>query len=307
MKILMHHRHFPVSMGRYLKRALRKLGHEVFSVGSIDPRGPEYVIWSPGGYPQYVDAPALVTPEVPSYPLDEVLRSISFSPEAIIQMGDVTWLEGKAPVPNVIVMTDPHCVDYHPRLAHADLQICMQDHYRDLYPGSFWVPYAYDEEFHYFIPGEPREYDAVLIGLQYDNRVAVIERLRGMGHRVYRALGDLFHEGTRIYNRSLIAFNWSSRMDLPARFYEGLAYKRLVVTNRVPDLLRAGFQEGVHYVDFQSEDEAVEKCAFYIGHPELAQAIAERGYQAVQTKHTWRARAVQILTLMREQGLIAQP
>jgi len=298
VKILIHHRHYPVSIGRYLKRGLRSLGHEVFSVGCVDPRGAEYIPW-PGGlrFPRYVDAPDLVTPDVQAYPLAEVLRAIPFSPDAVIQAGDVCWLHGPSPVPNVIVMTDPHCVDYQPRLAHADLQICMQDYYRSGYPGSHWVPYAYDEEWHYHLPKAPREYDVVMIGLMYEHRAALLERLRQVGVRVCGGLGQIFHEGTQLYNRGLIALSWSSRMDLPARFFEGLAYGRLVISNRLPDIEKLGFLEGVHYVDFQSLDEAVSKCTFYIEHPDFAEAIAARGRAAVQP-HTWRARAARIVSLL---------
>ena len=69
--------------------------------------------------------------------------------------------------------------------------------------------------------------------------------------------------------------------------------KRLAVVNRVPDLSRF-FQDGQDLIGFDTLDEAVEKVVYYHTHPDEAQVIAGRGYEAVK-HHTWDNRITQIL------------
>ena len=69
--------------------------------------------------------------------------------------------------------------------------------------------------------------------------------------------------------------------------------KRLAVVNRVPDLARF-FKEGQELIAFDGLAEAVDKILYYNNHPDEAQAIAGRGYEAVKP-HSWDARIEQIL------------
>lgn len=292
MKILIHGRAFPIAMWRWFDWAFRDLGHEVFSVGNYSggkiPWGPQF------DFPQYAFPPDHQIPEMESYPLEEVLKDIDFKPDVIIQAADTTYLSGKAPCKNVILMTDPHAVDYTPRFQYADHAFNMQNYY--MTEGQTWIPYAFYPPIHRFIH-KPRKYDVVFSGLQYDSRRETLERLQNEGFKVLTTLGLLYDEYAEAYAEGDIAFNWSSKFDLPARFWEGLAMRRLMLTNRCPDLEQLEFKEDVHYIGFSTVEEAVEKAKFYREHYPIMHRIQNKGYQAVQP-HTYYARAKKMLEVI---------
>lgn len=263
MKILVHFRHFPVAMGRWFDWALRDLGHEVFSVGPYDgpriPWGEQYV------YPDYDFPPDIETIDA-DHPLKDILERMPWKPDLILQAGDTVFLHGDSgDIPNVILATDPHVIDYKPRLKHATHFACMQNCHLNDYPNfenKFWVPYGYKEDLHKDYEKEP-EYDVVFIGLQYPQRTQVLDRFKNAGLRVYSGMGKIYEDYVRIYNSGKIAFNYSSKDDLPARFWEGMAMGRCVLTNFIPDLsfLRGwGFEDGVTHATFSGEYDVVEKA-----------------------------------------------
>ena len=146
MNVLIHYRHFPMSIGRYIHWALENLGHSVMSAGSYSygkiPWGDQYY------YPQYKIPPLIVLPDVNEYPLEDVIWRLPVKPDLVIQAGDTQWLTGKSPVKNIIVATDPHVLDYHPRLTHADYFVSMQKYCLPQYEKGIWMPYGYDEYIH---------------------------------------------------------------------------------------------------------------------------------------------------------------
>lgn len=295
MKIIIHYRHFPMALGRYFDWAFRDLGHEVFSVGCYNgdriPWGEEY------RFPEYDNPPDLVIPEIEAYPMEEVLRLAPWKPDLIIQASDTTYLSGPAPCPNVILATDPHCIDYNPRLTHASHFACMQNNYMQKYSfeNKFWVPYAYYEGIHKRLALEPK-YDVVFIGLQYEHRKAAIEGMKAKGYKVFSELGHLFDEYNRIYNEGKIAFNWSSLEDTPARFWEGMAMGRCLVTNETPDMALLPFKAYEHYIPFKTVDQAVDAVRWAL-EDDHYMSIAENGYNAVTTgKNRYQDRCNQILT-----------
>lgn len=297
MKILLHFRHFPVAMGRFFHWGLQDLNHEVFTVGPYSngriPWGDQYY------YPLYKYPPDYILPEV-NLDVNDVLKAIPFKPDVIVQAADTIWFTGKAPVPNIILGTDPHVLDYTPRLQDADYFACMQHQYMKPTPNikkSVWVPYGYDPNIHRVIH-EEEKYDVVLCGLQYEHRLKAVEAMKAAGLRVFNALGLIYDEYVKTYNQGLIAFNWSSKEDIPARFWEGLAMKRLVLTNRVPDLSLIDFKEDEHYIAYSSVEEAVEKATYYASHRTEALRIATNGYLKVKN-HTYRNRAATLLSLLK--------
>ncbi len=287
MKILMHFRHFPVAMGRWFHWGFEQLGHEVFTVG---PYSYGHIPWGDFYYPQYAFPPNYQLPEV-NVSLEDVLKKIPFKPDFILQAADTLSLEGKLPVPNFLLMTDPHVVDYSQRRLNADRVFSMQKHYAK--QGDIWVPYAYDPNIHIYKKTEIK-YDVVFCGLQYDHRLTTLETMQEEGINVLNTLGLVYEEYVDAYNRGKIAFNWSSQQDLPARFWEGLAMKRMILTNRVPDLKELEFVEGEDYVGFSTSDEAVEKALFYLAHDKEREKIAESGYKKVQP-HSYLERCKRIL------------
>ena len=301
----MNFRAFPIAMGRWFEFAFKDAGHQVIvagpSQGDLVPWGPEY------HFPQYNFQPDILLPDFEKYPLQNVLDKLTVKPDLIVQAGDSCWLEGKADgIPNVLIATDPHCVDYHPRLKNIDHFFCMQRHYMlenyaDIKNKS-WLPYAYYPPIHKEIPGSVVKFDIVFCGLQYDKRLQYITAAQNKGWRVFNKLGLLYKEYAEAYNSGIIAFNHSSLLDVPARFWEGLAMGNLVLTNIVPELQiiaeKYGIKPNVHYVPYSSIDEAIQKTDYYLRHPEEATKIQQAGKKAVQG-NTYAARVEEILWTIR--------
>lgn len=271
-------------MGKFFHWSLMDLGHKVFSVGMYSG---ETIPWGDFKFPEYAFPPDKILVDV-DYDINAVLRNIDFKPDLIIQASDNTFLYGKAPVRNIVIGTDPHVIDYKRFLQNADDYYSMQKFYLEGYPFGKWLPYAYYPPIHKYIETDIL-YDVVLSGLQYEHRLQVMDGCKARGLKVYNSLGAIYEKYVQVYNSGRMAFNYSSRNDLPARFWEGLAMKRCVVTNRVPDLLAFDIKEGVHYVGFSSPDEAIEKIVYYSKHIEEAEKIAQNGYEWVQP-HTYHKR-----------------
>lgn len=281
-------------MGRYIHWGLEQAGHEVISIGP----------WSRGSIPwegvteypkKYWFPPTVESPDVPIIEMKnvfETLRLAKIKPDLLIQAADTYYISGKAPVPNIVIGTDPHVVNYDLQKEHADKYFSMQDHYRK--PDDGWMPYGYDPEIYKYLPTVKQKYDVVLCGLQYDHRKRVLDGVAAKGWRVFAGIGYIYDEYVKLYNSAPIAFNWSSKMDLPARFWEGLAMCRCVVTNHVPDLRKFDFIDGEDYVGFNSEDEAIAKIDTLLNNPKEMKRIAENGYKKVQP-HTFKARVEKML------------
>lgn len=296
MNILIHYRHFPIAMGRYFDMALRDLGHNVFGVGCYQggkiPWGEQF------NFPKYDFPPDYEIPEAESFPLDYVLDHIDFKPDVIIQAADVSYLSGKSKVPNVIIGTDPHCIDYTPFLENASHFFCMQNCYMEKYAfkNKYWLPYAYLPSVHYNTHQEP-EYDVVFIGLQYEHRVRVLDELKARGHKVFAELGHIYDEYRDIYNKGKIAFNWSSKDDLPARFWEGMAMGRCVVTNHVPDLSSIDLLPHDDYEAFDNSVEGAISSIEYLLQDDNWKSYSERGEKSVK-EHTYQNRCKEMLEII---------
>lgn len=282
MKILIHGRAYPVAMWRWFDWAFHDLGHKVFSVGNYNggkiPWGDQY------DYPQYAFPP---NHEIPEADLDGnmVLRDVKekygFTPDVVIQAADSIYLSGKLNCRNVVLETDPHAVDYTKRIEFADHVFCMQDHYK--LPGQTWIPYGWHPPIHKYLQDQENKYDVAFSGLQYDHRKEALEAMSAAGLRVSNQLGLIYEEYVQLYNSATIAFNWSSKEDLPARFWEGMAMGRLMLTNKVPDMdILPHLVDGTHYITFSSVADAVEKAKYYSSHVDEAKEIGKKAMEAVK-------------------------
>lgn len=304
----MSYQHYPLSVAKFFKSAFKRVGHEVFSVGPYHERIP----WAPQNtYAEYQDVPDLLMPSgvvgnfeyVLNHPLVE-----DFAPEVCYQFDAAYSLRYRnwetPPMKTVHIATDPHCIDYVNQFKQAHYPVIMQKHYglkyieEDFSPQ--WLPYAFDPLIHYWNPKARKEWDVTLIsGLMYENRKRALAAFTNAGLKVKHVVGALYTEGTELYNKGRIAFNWSSERDLPMRFWEGLAYRNVVLTNRVPDLAEfPEFIEGVHYLAFSTVEEAVEKALWVVKHEEEAEKMATLGYARVWIgRHTYNQRVQRLLRI----------
>jgi hypothetical protein len=281
-------------MGRYIQWGLEQAGHKVVSIG---PFSHGTIPWNNIQYPKrYWFAPTVEVPDIASFPAEDVfilMKSKGIKIDLLIQASDTTFLSGKVPVKNIVIGTDPHVINYEPFCENADGYFSMQKTYSK--PSDGWMPYGYDEETHFYLPDTPIEWDVVFCGLQYDHRKDALRSIQDAGYRVFSGLGYVYDEYVYLYNTGIIAFNWSSKLDLPARFWEGLAMRRLVLTNRVPELKEfPDLKEDVDYLAFETIEEAVNTVKLIMNKPDLIDNIATHGYKQVRP-HSYKNRAIKLL------------
>lgn len=314
MRVVLSYIHYPMAIARYIDAALRRRSDvELFTVG---PFTGSWIPWNGGMHlsQKYAIPPSIPLPvngELPAVPIGWIEQQLPWQPDLWLQVDAGWYMRGRPEHGvNAFVGTDPHFFDYIEQHRWADVFFCMQDCYKK--EGDEYLPYAYDPVWHKrFSPGTPLggahplggkpdhlpySYDAVLLGLHYENRDRLVSALRAKGVNVLYDLGPVFEEARALYNQAPIALSWSSRDDLIARIFEGLGMARLVVTNRVPDLPKF-FEEGKDLIAFSTLEEAVEKVMYYLANPEEGRVIAETGHQTVQP-HTWDARVSQILKVV---------
>lgn len=305
----MSYRHYPVSIARYVKWALEKQGHTVWSAGPFSPTIP----WRPElDYTEYVDVPNLELPDMNAVHVDMVLPYCPFKPDLILSVDAGFYLAGvkETGLPNAIVLTDPHALPEHYMLSteHYSKIFCMQSYYSAPYlvdlqnnPRPVWhMPYAFDSDRHFWTGTnfDHRSYDVCLIsGLLYPKRLQGLAAMESAGLTIFQDSGILYENMARAYNQAVISYVQSSEQDLPARFFEGLAMRNLVLVNKVPDLSTIpDLVEGEHYVTYEDTDDLVEKARYYSQHRDEAWAIASRGFaQAYIGGHTYTRRTAILL------------
>jgi hypothetical protein len=193
--------------------------------------------------------------------------------------------------PVVTIATDPHVLVYDVPRGYSDYFFNMQKYYSK--PNDIYMPYCYSTYDHYREPDLPIEYDAALIGLQYPNRVDLVNKLRNDGLNVFFNNGQVFDEARDTYSRARVGISWSSMNDLIARVFEFMAFGVVPVINRVPDL-PLHFEENVHYLGFDTVSEGVETVKFALENPEISDTIIDNAKKAV-APHSYDARIQQML------------
>lgn len=311
IKILCLSLWYPLTMSRYFEKALQH--RDDVDLKTCGVYTGQWIPWLGGmNLPQkYAIAPDIPLPFAPS------VGSINY--EIVkAQLGD--W------IPNIVltidagihwkykptdglvvhVATDPHALNYDYQRTISDKFFNMQKVYSK--NGDIYLPYAYSK--YDFYPEQmtdetgieqPKDVDAVLIGMPYEQRVQWVNELRKRGVSVIFENGPVFDEARALYNRGRIGLNWSSLLDLNCRVFELMAMKLCPVINRVPDLGEF-FQKEYDYIEFDGNNlnSAVEAVMTAKEHPDWAEAVAQHAYKAVQP-HTYDARVEQIL---KECGLL---
>jgi hypothetical protein len=283
-------------------RALeRREDVELFVLG---PFSDDYIPWNNGmKLPrEYVKQPNYALPLSAarfSPPASFVQSQLPWKPDLWIQ-ADAGWHFSTKPDAGVVALieTDPHVLKGHyaQAKAYSDKVFCMQSNYMDA--GEVFLPYGFDPEIHF---PEKREkiYDACLIGLHYEQRDRLVQRLRSRGLNVYYSIGEIHREYREKYNQSKIALSWSSMQDTPARCWESLAMNLPLVCNRTPDMMNT-FRDGTDFLGFDNLDEAERQVMRLMLDSEFASHISECGHAAVQGN----SYDNRVKTILKETGLI---
>lgn len=297
LKIAFTYLAYPVAMARYMLDALcRRDDVEVLVSG---PYSSTWIPWKSGIFlpAKYTRAPDFPLPSGSPMNYGWLAKQLPWQPDV--------WLEGNAGMATqdrppgfyAVIGTDPHVIDYAKQRAEADVFFCMQTPYQK--PGDIWLPYAYDPYWHTptLVPWADREYDVSLVGLMYQHRTELMQRLTREGKRTFYDTGPAYDEAREIYHRTRIGLNWASRDDTTARVFELMAFGIPAVLNRVTDL-GIMFKDGVHFAGFDTQEEAVSNIDYLLENFTAAQQMAERALEAVKP-HTWDRRMALVMEEIR--------
>jgi hypothetical protein len=306
IKVLLHYIVYPMAIATYFRKALEH--REDVDLKVCGPYTGAWIPWNggmtlPTKYAASPDIPVPFPPNIGEYNYEIIQAQLGdWKPDLIIQIDAGLHFKYK-PVSGmtVTVGTDPHVFEelgwYDAPRKYSDKFFNMQYFYKK--PDDFYLPYAYSQYDHYPVDTVSKDVDAVLIGLQYENRVQWINALRNRGVSVISENGPVFDEARNLYNRGVIGLSWSSRQDLIARVFELPAMKLAPVTNLVPDIGKF-FEQGIHYIGFTSLNEAIENVLWLKEHPIERMEMAEQAYKNV-LPHTY---DVRVETILKECGFI---
>lgn len=209
-----------------------------------------------------------------------------------------------APGTTIAVMIDVHQqLEY--RLAYAryfDHVFIAQPDYLDAFralghPSVHYLPLACDPAVH-FRPGLDRDIDVGFVGkfgTPGSDREQVLRQVLSAFATNDTGRGYTPAEMGEVYSRSKIVFNKSINRDLNMRFFEGLGAGALLVTDRIGNGLAEAAEEGVHYIGYDTAEEAIERIRYYLDHEEERLAIAARGQALAFERHSYAARMARIL------------
>lgn len=300
LKVLFLYIVYPLAMGTYFKRALRRRMDIDLKV--VGPYSGSFIPWLGG---MNLPVKYAIPPDLP-LPYPPVGRTVNYQ-VVKAQLGDwkpdlvltadagIYWTNKPSDGVVAHIATDPHVLDYSWPRSYSDKFFNMQKCYS--VEGDIWLPYAYDPTVFHSGTERVPDYDACLVGMPYPQRIEWVEALRRKGMKVSFENGPIFDEARDLYERSKIGLNWSSLNDLNARVFEVMGMGLPLVTNRVPDLPLL-FEENKHYFGFSSMAEAVGFVTVLKDDPELAHKMGLAAADAVKG-HTYDAR---IATILQECG-----
>jgi len=116
----------------------------------------------------------------------------------------------------------------------------------------------------------------------------------------YKGFAEHFKEVPRIYKASKINLNLTRlyvESGLPMRVFDTLAAGGFLLTNQKSDL-DVLFKPGKDLVVFNNKAEMLEAVEYYLNKKEEREAIASRGFETVQRKHTFIHRMQEVVNLV---------
>lgn len=209
----------------------------------------------------------------------------------------VAWLLDNR-IPHNRAWQDPAAIEM---LRRGDVLVCHCQKADAQRVGGYWLPLAVTPP--YDKPKEPVEkvYDVGFVGYLND-----VERSAAMAQLckvvdMYAAQGVFGEDAVKVYHQSKVGFNMPSlyntdiAYDLNMRLFEVLATGTPLVTNHNPALHDLGIHSGVNCLTYQGVGDAERQIKILLKDRFLAEALAANAYELVMTRHTYKARAEQLL------------
>jgi hypothetical protein len=294
MNILLSATWYPMCIALYYKLALE--ARDDVEVTTFGPTSGPRIPWGPQFYfPEHAVVPDIQTPVAAGSHMDRWCSTLDQF-DLILQVDAAYHMLPPKEVPNALIATDPHCINYGKQRVFADWFFNMQKAY--LREGDFLLPYAYCPRTHYPEPDIEPEYDVVINGLPYPPRRAMAEMLRSRGWAVKQGMGAIWDEYRIETALARVVFTHSSQDDLIARVFETMAMKKPLVTNYT-SALTTYFMPPLDCMAYEPNDldTALKQIESLLNNPEVAAAMAQDGRNAVNG-HTYDARVKELLEVI---------
>lgn len=154
-------------------------------------------------------------------------------------------------------------------------------------------------------PNLNKQFDTAFVGFlnrgidgKGHDRVKFLDAIFRAFPNSWLSFQNFFEDAAVRYIKARVGLNISiaaSPGDLNMRFFEGLSYGSCLLSNRDQDgWQELGFEDGVHFLGFDTYDEAIERVRWALDHPMEREAIAAAGHTLVREKHTYRHRMEQM-------------
>ena len=117
-----------------------------------------------------------------------------------------------------------------------------------------------------------------------------------------RGLAKTLTEMPLIFHNSTVNLNMTSkpiRSGIPLRIWDIMGCGGFLITNfqsEIPEY----FTPGENLEVYESEEDLIDKCGYYLAHPDRAREIAQNGLDLVQSRHTYRHRIEELLRTILE-------
>ena len=288
MRILIACIHYPVCSGRFIRRALERLGHDVKTAGPYTANQ----IWGMeidaryNWLPDFIDGTDEGRELSPTGDDDP-----DWYPDLIITADSAYTLTADWERPHILWGQDNHVRDYRFREWKA-MFLCHTWGARMDEPNAHWLPPCYDPMMCTDL-GRERDIDVTMVGYPYPDRQQIVQELANAGLKVQAGIGAVYDEYNALYNRSKIGFVKSNCGDVTNRVFENMAQGCCVLADEARDFSRLGLIPYRDYWPYRDAQDAV-KQARHLIESGLWQTIARQGKIAGEP-HTWDARAQMVL------------
>jgi len=158
-----------------------------------------------------------------------------------------------------------------------------------------WLPHAVDPEIFKPMPHISKRYDIGFVGYLNEKREKMFNTLdEYMDSKHYSSAWAW--TASRCLNELKIGWNCAVESDINMRIFETLSTGIPLLTDKVKDNgLEDLFQEDVHFLTYDSEEELKEKAVRLLADSNLRKVLGENGRQHILMHHTYRNRVNTIL------------
>jgi hypothetical protein len=177
-----------------------------------------------------------------------------------------------------------------------DYECCS--YYKSININAHWIAHQADPIIYYpnYFPPEKN-----VVTTMYGNRGDIVPYLQAnLGESFFLKNGLKDIENGDVLRSGKIVFQKARYGEITRRIFEGMACKKLVITDRISTgkKLEELFIDGQDIILYNSKEDALEKIKYYLTNDSEREIIAENGFNKVMANHTTTTLINKIYTLV---------